>query len=125
MIVLDSSVVLAILLKEPGREVLDGVVEELALSTVNLGEVVTKLVGFGHSPDVISRVVAPFRNWCRPLTEAQAMQAGLWRGVTKKLGLSLGDRCCLALAHDLGAAVYTTDRAWAGLDLGVTVHLIR
>ena len=122
---LDSSVVLAIMLKETGRDVLDGVVDDLALSTVNLGEVVTKLVEYGYLPGAVARAIAPFRAWCRPLTEAQAMQAGLWRGVTKRLGLSLGNRCCLALGHDLKATVYTTDRAWAGLDLGVRVEVVR
>jgi len=45
--------------------------------------------------------------------------------MTRHLGLSLGDRCCLALAKELGADVYTAERKWAGLDLGVTVRVIR
>ena len=31
---------------------------------------------------------------------------------TRPLGLSLGDRCCLALAERERAMVLTTDRAW-------------
>lgn len=49
-----------------------------------------------------------------PVTEADAERAaGLW---TPTGGLSLGDRCCLALARRLGAsAILTADRAWSGL----------
>jgi ribonuclease VapC len=41
------------------------------------------------------------------------------------LGLSIGDRSCLALAaeHDLPAV--TADRAWSALDAGIEVVVIR
>ena len=67
----------------------------------------------------------PIEAICQPLNVVQAIQAGLWRPATRLRGLSLGDRCCLALGLDLGAEVYTTVRAWAGLDLGVRVRVIR
>jgi PIN domain nuclease of toxin-antitoxin system len=41
------------------------------------------------------------------------------------LGLSLGDRACLALAAELGVVALTTDREWARADVGVEVALIR
>jgi PIN domain nuclease of toxin-antitoxin system len=41
------------------------------------------------------------------------------------LGLSLGDRACLALGIALGAEVYTAERVWAQLQLPCAVHLIR
>jgi len=42
----------------------------------------------------------------------------------RKLGLSLGDRACLALGARLGLPVPTADRAWIRL-AGVNVELVR
>lgn len=125
MIVLDSSAVLAVILNEPGRDVVDDATGGFAISAVNLAEVVTKLVEFGFSDQRVGAAVEIFRLWCQPLTESQAIQAGFWRKESRRFGLSLGDRCCLALAKELGATVYTTDRVWADLDLGVTIRVVR
>jgi ribonuclease VapC len=40
-------------------------------------------------------------------------------------GLSLGDRACLALAVNRNAEVFTADKVWEGLDVPVTIHMIR
>jgi ribonuclease VapC len=37
------------------------------------------------------------------------------RQPTRNLGLSLGDRACLALARVMGGRVLTADRCWAGI----------
>ncbi len=45
--------------------------------------------------------------------------------LTRPLGLSLGDRACLAARKVRGLAVLTADRIWAGVDLGVPVKVVR
>jgi ribonuclease VapC len=55
----------------------------------------------------------------------QAKMAGWLRPQTRSLGLSLGDRACLALAIALKAPVYTADRAWKNLKLKIAIHVIR
>jgi len=46
--------------------------------------------------------------------------------MTRKLGLSLGGRACLALAIRLGGAAVSTDRAWAKLPADVVrVEVVR
>jgi ribonuclease VapC len=45
--------------------------------------------------------------------------------VTAPLGLSLGDRACLALAILLRLPIYTSDRVWKKLALGVEIRLLR
>jgi PIN domain nuclease of toxin-antitoxin system len=49
----------------------------------------------------------------------------MMRQVSRRAGLSFGDRACLALALIHGLPVLTADRAWAKVDVGVEVRLIR
>jgi len=59
------------------------------------------------------------------LTAEQAKIAGSLAARTRSIGLSLGDRACLALGLTLKAPIYTADRAWKSLKLGVRIHVIR
>lgn len=60
-----------------------------------------------------------------PLSEADAVTAAnLWTR-TRAAGLSLGDRCCLALGARLALPTVTADPAWAGLDIDIPVRIIR
>jgi ribonuclease VapC len=125
-IVLDASAMLAVLNDEPGAEKLTPeMLSYAAGSAVNLAEVHTKLVSRGGDPeeaweDALSAVQEPV-----PFTAEQARIAGGLVAVTRTLGLSLGDRACLALGLTLKAPVYTTDRSWKNLKLGIRIHVIR
>jgi PIN domain nuclease of toxin-antitoxin system len=44
---------------------------------------------------------------------------------TAPWGLSLGDRACLALARLRNLPAVTADRAWAKLDLGISIEVVR
>lgn len=58
-------------------------------------------------------------------TARHAAASGALYAKTKTAGLSLADRACLALAADVGLRAVTADRAWADVDVGVSVELIR
>lgn len=124
--VLDASALLALLNQEPGAEALTPEVLRYATSsTVNLAEVHSKLVEQGGDPDEAwEDAVSPIAE-AVPFTEQQARIAGGLTAKTRGLGLSLGDRACLALGIALRAPVYTADRAWKNLKLGVRIHVIR
>jgi ribonuclease VapC len=125
LIILDASVVLAKVFGERGRNLVPWGEEQLIVGAFNLGEVVSKLVDNGVADWDIRSSLARLSLTIAPLTEQQAITAAFLRAPTRAKGLSLGDRCCLALALELGAKVMTADRAWAGIDLGVEVEVIR
>jgi len=125
-IVLDASALLAVLNREPGAENLPPeLLAQATISTVNLAEAHTKLVREGIDPDEAwEDVMGPIQD-CAPFTAEQAKIAGSLVARTRSIGLSLGDRACLALGLTLKAPVYTTDRDWKSLKLGVRIHVIR
>ena len=127
-IVLDTSALLAILHGEPGAEMFAkkaGLLENASMSSVNIAEAYGKLVGRGISPqDAWEAVIAPVPERLDFDTE-QAKIAGLLLPQTRSLGLSLGDRACLALGIALNAPIYTADKAWKTLKLKVSIHVIR
>jgi PIN domain nuclease of toxin-antitoxin system len=121
----DSSVVLAFLLGELTSMEAEPWLTGASISTVNLSEIVAKLTDRGMSAEDIADTVADLNLEVRPFDQAQAERAGLLRSRTKEAGLSLGDRACLALAIDIGGCVATADKAWAKLDFGIQIELIR
>jgi ribonuclease VapC len=124
-VVLDASAVLALVHGESGAERVKAVLPLAGLGSVNLAEVVTKLVERRVPLDAIADLLQDFDLDLHPFDEALAFDAGALRANPRARGLSLGDRACLALARRLGARVLTADRAWRGLDLGVPVEMMR
>jgi ribonuclease VapC len=125
-IILDASTVLALINDEPGAEKLTPeLLSNASCSTVNLAEVQTKLVSAGGSPDEAwEDALSPVRE-ALPFNDEQAKIAGSLVAQTRRLGLSLGDRACLALGIVLKAPIYTADKTWRSLKLGVRIHVIR
>jgi len=126
-VILDASAVLAFLLREPGQDrVMEVMLTEPRMSTVNLAEVVTKYVLRGAVAQG-ERLRHELPVVFVPVDEDLALQAALIAAVTKPLGLSLGDRICLALARRTGLTALTADRSWRDVagTLGVTVEVIR
>ena len=125
-IVLDSSAVLAVINHEPGADKLTpNLLKDATSSTVNLAEVQTKLVRDGIAPDEAwADTISPIHE-AMPFTEEQSKIAGSLVAQTRPLGLSLGDRACLALGIALNAPIYTADKSWKSLKLAVRIHVIR
>jgi ribonuclease VapC len=132
--VLDASAVLALIQGEPGGQRVRAVVRQAVLSSVNLTEVVTKLIAHGvpvngvreillgielfvHAHDEELAVEAGAMHAITPPQgvhahdEELAVEAGAMHAITRPQGSSLGDRACLALARRLAATALTTDRA--------------
>ena len=125
-IVLDASAVLAVLNGEAGADKLTPqLLSASTSSTVNLAEVQGKLVNRGISPrDAWEATLSPIGE-IAPFTAEHARITGSLIAQTRALGLSLGERACLALGLALKAPVYTADRSWKNLKLGVRIRVIR
>ena len=127
MKVFDSSAVLAVLLDEPGAErAIRWLEDDDALTgSVNQTEVFAKLLDRGLSEADITAIGQQLPLQVVPFTAQHAHTAASLRPATRALGLSSGDRCCLAMASaQPGAQVVTADRTWAGLT-GFDIALIR
>lgn len=124
--VLDSSAVLAWLRNEPGAAAVHARLRSAVISAANWSETWQKLAQHGVDADRATRRLRTLGLRVEQLTEADAVTAARFWSRTRDAGLSLGDRCCLALGARLQLPALTADTAWAGLDLdGVTVELIR
>jgi PIN domain nuclease of toxin-antitoxin system len=123
--VLDASAVLAVIQAERGAEVVAPRLPSSMISAANAAEVVARLIDIGKSPDLASRAVADLTCEIVPVDATIGLRAGELRALTRGKGLSLGDRICLALAEREGVPALTADRAWAELQIGVEVSLIR
>lgn len=110
--VLDASAILCLFFREPGADRVEALLPGAFVSAANWAEVVAKLVELGADAEALIADMAELDVEIVPLDQAQAETSGRLRGATQSAGLSLGDRCCLALALQLEAAAVTTDRAW-------------
>jgi ribonuclease VapC len=125
-VVLGASAILAIINGEKGHEKLTPeLLAEAVASTVNLAEVQAKLVSRGWTPvEAWEDTTSPIREAVH-FNEEHAKIAGSLVTLTHHLGLSLGDRACLALGMALNAPIYTADKTWKGLKFNVRIHIIR
>ena len=122
--VLDASAVLAMLRGEPGAEVVaDAIADRAAMSTVTHAEIGAVLIRNQLDPQLLARVAAQVL--VEPFDLTDATTAAALVAATAPLGLSLGDRACLALARRLGVPAVTAGRSWAQLEVGIEIVLIR
>jgi ribonuclease VapC len=130
-VVLDASALLAYLREEPGAPVVaEWLGRTAAISAVNWAETLAKLYDLGQDADSVARelvaggiIGSALLIW--PLDEDLARDVARLRRRTRALGLSIGDRACLALGIALQLPVLTADRLWRSLILGVEVRVIR
>lgn len=123
--VLDASALLAMLHDEPGGESVRPLLPQACISSVNWAEVVQKCLARGVETTGLRSDLEALGLQVLPFTPEDAETNGRLWSVTRSLGLSLGDRACLALGLRLSVPVLTTDKAWVGLRLNVPIQLLR
>jgi len=129
--VLDASALLAFIQDERGASVVaEALAETAAISVVNWAEVLSKVAENGGNAEDLDTGLRDHGFVGRllviePMTEADCLTVALMRPATRSAGLSLADRTCLALARRVALPVWTADRSWLDLGVGVDVRLIR
>jgi PIN domain nuclease of toxin-antitoxin system len=116
MSVLDSSAILAVLNVEKGAENVEPLLSNSIVSSINVAEVLTKLVERNIR---LKDALEDFLKLGLEIIEfdvKQAAKVAELRPLTKHLGLSLGDRSCLALAISENATAVTADKTWSNLN---------
>jgi PIN domain nuclease of toxin-antitoxin system len=122
--VLDASALLAFMFDEPGAAIVEQALADGAfISAVNWAEVLTEIGRPVH--DDAQRLMRLLGDalTIHPLTAEDGPAIAALRSITRSIGLSLGDRACLALAHRLGLPALTTDRSWTQLATSIDVGI--
>lgn len=122
-VVLDSSAVLALAFGEPGADIVAAALKGAAISTVNESEVLAVLIRGGAAPEQAQAVFAELKLAVIALDSGLAAAAARLYPATRSAGLSLGDRCCLALAEQLQRPVLTADQAWRSVANAVSIEI--
>lgn len=95
------------------------------MSSVNLAEVLQKSVARGIGVEGRRQHLERAGLVILPFTAEDAEMSARIRLQTRPLGLSLGDRACLALAMRLGLPALTADQRWKQVKVGVAIQLVR
>lgn len=125
--ILDASALLALFNSEPGSNEVEKILPDSIMSAVNVAEVIAELenklnISLLEGREMIHASI----NRIIPLDFEQSIEVGGLKRITKSLGLSLGDRACIALGIQLEATVYTADKIWNNLNIeGLNIKLIR
>jgi ribonuclease VapC len=124
--ILDSTALIAFVGSESGAQRVAGLLQNSAVSAVNLAETANKLLEKGFSQAEVRDFLAKLEVQVEDWTEAMAYQSAEFTQFSKSHGLSLGDRACLTLAKHLRATAVTSDRTWRRLpSLGVRIMIFR
>jgi ribonuclease VapC len=130
---LDASSLLAYLHDEAGADVVTDAIAQgdTVMSVVNWSETLSKWADLDEDPAHLAQkleeegLIGGTVDLI-PVTPEDAVAIAQLRPLTRDLGLSLGDRTCIATAIRLGFHALTADRTWADVELeGFSVQLIR
>lgn len=125
-IVFDSSALIALLAKEKGYELVKNHMRDAIISTVNIAEVYkycieTQKIPLNETRKIIKLLGIKIIDFD---DDQAAINADLV-SKTKKYGLSLGDRACIALAVIRNHSIITCDKIWQEVDMGVELIMVR
>jgi PIN domain nuclease of toxin-antitoxin system len=120
---LDTSAIVALLKKEPGYKILEDIIANSAISSVNLSELVSVLTRSNIPENEIDEIITDIIPEIIPFCENIGIKTGKLINLTKDYGLSLGDRACIATGCYYNMEIYTSDKIWLKLTDNLTVKI--
>ncbi len=123
--VVDASALLAWIQDENGGAVVEDLMDQLVISTVNWIEVAQRTLSRNASVPLLRSRLDRRGLLFAELTIQDAEIAADLRLPTQHAGLSLADRVCLALAKRLGLPALTADSAWSEVDVDIDVKVVQ
>ena len=127
-IIVDASVIVAIAKNEPLNAEAYTHIHDAMISSVNACEVLTIFIDrVGMTLEEAVKALNGFKLKIEPFDQNHFHLAAQMYPHTKRLGLSLGDRACLALGKHHKLPVMTVDKIWqeAGETLDIKVKMGR
>jgi ribonuclease VapC len=110
---LGASALLALIFNEPGSDRVRDLIDDSQIHTVNLAEVMRKLVALGMPVDEVIAHIEDLEIETIPeLNRENVVQIARLTPEAKRVGLSLGDCVCLVVAESMGLTAVTADRSW-------------
>ena len=124
---LDASALLAVIFNEPGGARVRELIDDSEIHTVNLAEVMRKMIAVGMPADeVIARIEELDLEVVEELGVKQIHEIARLAPEARRLGLSIGDCVCLTTAEWNDAVAVTAERRWPEINgRKVKVLLIR
>jgi PIN domain nuclease of toxin-antitoxin system len=117
---------IAAILQEPGADRAASAIEGSSISAVNFSEVAAYFTKRGAERQTVDVMLTGLGFEVVDADRFQALTAAELQPLTSSVGLSLGDRFCLALARERGVPAMTADRAWAKVKVpGIEIEVIR
>ena len=114
--ILDATALLAYLFGERGGDRVSEVLKAggSGIGIVNWSEVLSKIAERGGHPELVARAlrraaILDMDLVVLPLDERTAFEIAHLRPLTRKWGLGIGDRACIALARGLSLPILTAD----------------
>lgn len=130
-IVVDSSVILALVNSELKDDTLEHLVQHNSIiCAVNYAEILSKFVENSKNDNVEEFDKLLRFTYCKRIYQTDLelnLIVGMLSSYRKKYNLSLGDRYCIALGKKLKLPVYTADKIWVNLksEYNIDIRLIR
>lgn len=126
-VILDASALIALMNNEPGYAMIEDIIGDSVMSTVNVSEAAKFLIDRRtYTEKEAQNVIEQLVNDIADFDSEQAYVAASLYNKTKALGLSMGDRACLALSKVTGYTIYTADKIWDKVKIdNINITLIR